>query len=450
MARLNTCGALALAAGLAVCIAGGARGEDLPAVSAPNGTIEFDAGVLSLPAPLFMGHAAGALTLPVGQRFGVQLDLGVGVDGGQGFATSAVLHGFTRDPQHYLIGGAFAAVARPGAVVYAAGPEAELYFDRWTLAAWGGVTLSAPAAPAAGRVAPFATADVSYYPEDNWRFTLGVSLLDGAAAAHAGTEYLFDTPLPLAVTADARIDQRGAVRATVGLRAYFSPNAKTLIRRQREDIVPDRRLALYAFGAPAAAAGVEPPVKPPKPDGPTVPPGGEPTDGPSTPPGTGEPEIPPRGRGAHAARDGWAGGAAGDRRRRKPPPGSGAPETPPGDGSVTPPVPDEPLVPPVADPIDVPTPPGSGAPETPPEGGSETPPANGRAVAAAAAGIRGKYRRRRRRMGRRHRRVVTRIPKRRCPETGDPSDEDDPGEGPPAISCGLGAAWTEEWGCVAF
>jgi len=50
---------------------GSAVAQQLPAVSAINGKAEFDAGVLSLPSVAFVGWAAGTITLPVGDRFGI-------------------------------------------------------------------------------------------------------------------------------------------------------------------------------------------------------------------------------------------------------------------------------------------------------------------------------------------------------------------------------------------
>jgi hypothetical protein len=329
---LENCSAFALAALLLLFVWNVARSEELPAVSATNGKLEFGAGVLSLPAPMFTGYAAGSLTLPVGQRYGVQLDLGVSTPG---LVVSGVLHGFTRDPQSYLIGGAFGVVAMPGAMVYAAGPEGELYLDRWTLEAWGGVAMADRRTPsAARRITPFVTADVSYYPTDNWRFTLGVSLLDGYAAAHAGTEYLLDTPsVPLALTADARIGQDGGVRAMIGLRAYLAPNPKSLIRRHREDDPLDHRLALQSFrsfaAAPSGASPAHHPGKPPPKTDPATPPG---TDEPPTPPATDGPGTPPPTDGPSTLP-------------------SGEPTSPPGpDDTVTPPEPDDPDEPPA--PID--------------------------------------------------------------------------------------------------
>lgn len=218
--------------------------QEAPAVSAPNAKIAFEAGALDLPAPAFLSHAAGTLTLPLGDRFGLQADLSLAA--APGFSAGGALHLFTRDPQGYLLGGALGLVRTPGALVVAAGPEAELYFDRWTLEAWGGLSYVHPAG-GPDRVAPFVMADVATYPIDNLRLSLGLSLVDGYGALHGGAEYLLEgAGLPLALTADARLGADGAVRASLGLKAFLGGTPKSLLRRHREDDPSDRGAALYA------------------------------------------------------------------------------------------------------------------------------------------------------------------------------------------------------------
>lgn len=219
--------------------------QQAPAVSAPNAKLEFDAGALGLPGLSFMGRAAGTFTVPIGERFGLQADLSAST--APGFTTSGAIHVFTRDPARYLIGGTFGFVRSPGATVLAAGPEAELYLDRWTVAAWGGVAAARPSS-AATRVSPFIMTNAAYYVTDNWRLNLGVSWLDGYAAVQGGSEYLLsDLSRPVALTAELRVGQDGAARATLGLRGYFGPDPnKPLIQRHREDDPTDRGSALYA------------------------------------------------------------------------------------------------------------------------------------------------------------------------------------------------------------
>ncbi|HVY52701.1 MAG TPA: hypothetical protein VHA07_14215 [Devosia sp.] len=256
-------GAAALASILYCVFSAMVAGQELPAVSAPNGKIEFDAGALSLPQPAFLKRFAGTLTLPLGKRFGLQIDITAA--NAPGFTASGAVHVFTRNPAAYLIGGTLGFVRSPGATVVAAGPEAELYLDRWTLEAWAGAAVARPMAPVAGpaRVGPFAFASAHYYATDNWRLSLGVSWLDGYNALEAGSELLFDGPwAPLALTAAARLGEDGGVRATVGLRGYFGPDPrKSLIRRHREDDPTDRSTALYVAAGPKTLAGATVPTK---------------------------------------------------------------------------------------------------------------------------------------------------------------------------------------------
>lgn len=233
------------------CLAAPSFGQG-PAVSAANGKIEFDAGALDVPQS-FVSRAAGTITLPIGSEFGIQADASIAEM--NGLTGSAALHLFTRDPQSYLIGGTLGLVTTPGASIVAAGPEAELYLNRWTLEAWAGAGWAHPAS-GADRLAPFVMTDVAYYPTDNLRLSFGLSLLDGFAAVHAGGEYLFDSaPLPLALTADTRLGADGSLLATIGLRAYLGGGSKTLIARHREDDPWDRGETLFASVAPASSGG---------------------------------------------------------------------------------------------------------------------------------------------------------------------------------------------------
>jgi hypothetical protein len=203
------------------------------------------------------------------------------------------LHAFTRDPESYLIGGTLGVVRTPGATIVAAGPEAEGYFDRWTLEAWAGAAVARPHSGGPSRIAPFAMADLAYYPTDDTRLSVGVSSLDGYNSLQLGGEYLFeDFAAPISLTAETRIGQDGAWRITGGLRLYLAPEPKSLIRRHREDDPSDRSAALAiaangettasARAAPAASsAGSQPPAQPAGGgNGDTTPPLG--CDGPTT------------------------------------------------------------------------------------------------------------------------------------------------------------------------
>lgn len=274
----------AAALGALLCAVSAATAQELPAVSAVNSKFEFDAGVLSLPSPAFMGRAAGTLTVPIGDRFGVQFDASLA--SAPGLTGSAAVHGFTRDPASYLIGGTLGIIRTPGATVLAAGPEAEFYFDRWTLEAWAGLSYARPTT-GSDRLAPMVMANLGYYLDDDTRLTAGISSFDGYDALQFGAEHLLDNfALPVSVTAETRIGQDGAWRGMLGLRAYLGPEDKTLIRRHREDDPADRGAALYiaaggnTIGGSGASGTTTGSGRPDAGDGPESPP-----PGPETTPG---------------------------------------------------------------------------------------------------------------------------------------------------------------------
>jgi len=255
----NTHGvALAPATLLFFVLCNAALAQERPAVSGLNGKFEFSAGALTLPTPAFVGRAAGAITVPLGDRFGLQADFSASTS--PGFTTSAAVHLFTRDPSAFLLGGSVGYVRSPGSVVIAAGPEAELYRDRWTVEAWAGASMVDPVASGPTRLGVFALGTLAYYPTDNWRVSVGVSSLDGYAAVQAGSEYLFDNlDLPVAVTGEARLGQDGATRTMVGLRTYLGPDPhKSLIDRHREDDPADLGTALYGAAGRATLYGEAP------------------------------------------------------------------------------------------------------------------------------------------------------------------------------------------------
>jgi len=170
----------------------------------------------------------------------------------------------------------------------AAGPEAELYFGKWTLEAWGGVSVVRPSS-GPDRTAAFGMMDVAFYPQPNLRLSTGFSLLDNFAALHLGGEYQFnDTGMPLSLTGDARLGQDGSVLATVGLRWYFGAPSKPLILRHREDDPWDRGGSLFtavggatASGAGSSGGGHEPVVENPQPSGDSTQPPGNTTQPPT-------------------------------------------------------------------------------------------------------------------------------------------------------------------------
>jgi hypothetical protein len=216
----------------------------LPAVSGPNGKFELDLGAITDPNNATF-RAAGSLSLPVGDAFGIQGDLGVESVGGD-WSTGAALHVFTRDPASYLVGVTAGVVVADGSTLAAIGPEAELYLDRVSLEGWlGWASLNYDASYLDDKTGFFAIGDLAYYATDDWRLSIGGASILGTESIKLATEYqLTGFGLPISATAELRGYDTGAVSAKIGIKGYFGDPDKTLIDRHRQDDPPNRVLDL--------------------------------------------------------------------------------------------------------------------------------------------------------------------------------------------------------------
>ncbi len=218
----------------------------LPAVSGINGKWEFDPGILTSSAGV---RAAGSITVPVGDRFGVQGD-GMLLWNGNGVSYGAGIHAFTRDPSKYLFGVTSAFIKTPGATLGAVGLEGELYLDNISLegwAGWAGLDYVDPLI--LDKSGAFAIGDIAYYVTPDLRLSIGASDVLGDTALRLGGEYQFSgMGMPLSLKGDARIHSDGSYSLTVGLKGYFggSGEDKTLIDRHRQDDPQNKVVDLFA------------------------------------------------------------------------------------------------------------------------------------------------------------------------------------------------------------
>lgn len=202
----------------------------LCAVSGVNGKIEgagggigqggFDSGRF---------HAAGSVSLPLGCRFGFQLDGLVGET-----ASNTVWgvggHLFMRDPTTYLAGVyAEYSDAGPNAVSRFA-LEGQYYFDRFTLTGLAGYENSTLLSSEF-----FGAAQVGYYPTDDINLNFGVARYLDINALTLGAEWQPQPTASVTVFAYGAIAENNASTVYAGLRWYFGGEPKSLIRRHRED-----------------------------------------------------------------------------------------------------------------------------------------------------------------------------------------------------------------------
>lgn len=243
-----------------------------PAVSRLNGRIDGAFGAFDdKTAAVFQGSFAA----PIGFSYGAQLDVPMGDWGGRDFVGAAG-HLFWRDPATALFGlygiGYYSNAARDiiydpntGATNYVYGfdlwrlaLEAHLYRDAFTFQARIGAEVFG------STTRFFDEADLVYYATPDLRLTAGHRYVGGLNAGALSAEY--QTPLRgVAGFVETIIGERNTQIVLGGIRWYFD-NDKSLVRRDREDILPgDLPSDLFALSHEAnrSALPFVPPAPPP-------------------------------------------------------------------------------------------------------------------------------------------------------------------------------------------
>jgi hypothetical protein len=239
---------------------GAVAGEAAPstrAVDGINGKVEGFGGSYATKG---LYGAAGSLSAPLADKFGVQLDAGAGSFANR-FIGALGGHLFWRDPRKGLIGlyGDYTRWDQYGGVhVGHFGVEGEAYLGRWSLGGVagvesgnnsGGTTTSVGAIPGPGTLTTtnsslqnktrfFDRVSVSYYLTDNWKASVGHRYMGGKNALALGTEYAMPAGrgMMASLFAEGRAGEGSKnYGAWGGLRVYFGNSDKSLMRRQRED-----------------------------------------------------------------------------------------------------------------------------------------------------------------------------------------------------------------------
>jgi len=215
----------------------------LPAVSGINGKFSGFGGQEEYgfgPDGGFFG-VDGSLSLPLGQRYGFQLD-GMLASLNGNFIGGAASHLFWRKPETGLLGIYSSWVTRSYSSVdtWRIGMEGEYYAGRFSIEAVVGYenphrwnTAILPIAESQ----VFAIADLAYYATPDLRFSVGYQRLHDIDMATIGTEWQLPTSFigGTSLFAEGRIGKDDFVSVWTGLRVYLGAENKTLIRRHRED-----------------------------------------------------------------------------------------------------------------------------------------------------------------------------------------------------------------------
>lgn len=242
----------------------------LPAVDGVNGKLEAFGGSYATKG---LYGAAGSLSAPLADKFGVQIDVGGGAFASR-FLGAVGGHLFWRDPRTGLIGlyGDYTRWNESGGIHVAhVGVEGEAYLGRFSLGGVAGVesgnnnftsSSSTIAIPGPGTFTTttynletktrfFDRISLGYYFTDNWKGSVGHRYMGGKHALALGTEYAIPSGrgTMMSLFGEGRVGE-GSKNYGVwgGLRVYFGNSDKTLIRRHREDDPPGDFTADTLFG----------------------------------------------------------------------------------------------------------------------------------------------------------------------------------------------------------
>ncbi len=221
-----------------------------PAVSGINGKISIgyiglnleslNTGVFRTPFTDSSQEGAfveGSVSVPIGERFGFQLDAAYGSLGGD---TNIDYHGigghlFWRDPQQALLG-LYAHYTEYGGTInnIQIAAEAELYFENISFELLAGIDVVDTGADTDEYFA--GEAILAYYFNDNFRLSAGVRHALDTTSFVVGAEAMMPVNgFAPSFFVEASIDEDDATSVSGGVRVYLGGGQKSLIRRHRED-----------------------------------------------------------------------------------------------------------------------------------------------------------------------------------------------------------------------
>jgi hypothetical protein len=189
----------------------------------------------------------GSYSLPLGDRYGLQLD-GIAGTYDARFVGATAAHLFWRDPNRGTLGlfGSITHWDRFGGLnVWHFAPEFEIYAGRWTLQAIAGVETGNSGSQIVGNLVEsfdiptrfFDKVNLAYYLTDDWKAFVGHRYVGGKNALALGSEFAFrvNGPVMGSLFVEGRIGEEDFKGLWGGLRFYGGMKDKTLIQRHRQD-----------------------------------------------------------------------------------------------------------------------------------------------------------------------------------------------------------------------
>ncbi|MEX0345944.1 MAG: hypothetical protein AB3N20_13545 [Rhizobiaceae bacterium] len=213
-------------------------GQSLPAVDGINGKLIFGRAVDGTDSYAI----GGAVTLPIGDAFGLQIDADAGQLDGVTLGNIPVYlgaaHLFWRNPSKGLVGfyGDYAYVDLAGGLkFYTAAVEGGLYLDRFTVDGLVGVR--------DGDLIEIGFYDrirLLYYPLDDLNIHVGHSYAFENHSLLYGAEWAFGSKSGAAASlfVAGALGEGGGSATLAGLKFYLGHSDKSLIKRHREDDPP--------------------------------------------------------------------------------------------------------------------------------------------------------------------------------------------------------------------
>jgi hypothetical protein len=216
----------------------------LPAVDGVNYKVEAFGGVLDEDGNF---GVAGAYSIPLGFRYGLQLD-GMASSADGDFLGDVAGHLFWRDPAVGLLGlyASYTHWGRFGGIYQThVGLEFERYHGPWSIEGLiGAESGNSKSRTSSGVITTydidsrfFDYLDLSYYPQENLKLSIGHRYLLGDHALALGAEW--GRPLGNgrmgSFFLEGQVGEGNFKSVWAGFRMYFGQGDKSLIQRHRED-----------------------------------------------------------------------------------------------------------------------------------------------------------------------------------------------------------------------
>lgn len=194
------------------------------AVSAPNLKVSGYGGAED---GQVRANIAAEGSIPVGDNFGLQIDglYGYGDDNENGGVGG---HFFYRDPKKFLAGVTAMTAKQDSTEFSRYGVESEIYLDQFTLSTAGGYQDGDDRLGNSG----FYTAEGAFYPNDNLKYTLGITGFEDNTVGYGRTEWQPNNE-PYTLFAFGGSGDNGNAFILAGASYTFGANNSTLKKRDR-------------------------------------------------------------------------------------------------------------------------------------------------------------------------------------------------------------------------